>query len=169
MRLTAIVMTWLLLFSTPEPGEALSLCRCQIDLVQAAHEGRPVFSGTVTRVEFLDELKDDASEPRILVDIDVNRFWGGEVSSQITLHTYYNRAGCEGYWFKEGGTYLLFAYVNGEPEPRREHAEWPPPGTLGTLYCGVHELEGAAAQVERLNRAFPGQSGSRGPLRILQP
>ncbi|TVP78490.1 MAG: hypothetical protein EA352_02000 [Gemmatimonadales bacterium] len=158
MRLLVTVFAVLTVFGAPAPVEPLSSCECATDLVWHAEEGRPVFVGIVTRVEFLDELEDGGPEPRIIVDIDVIRSWGEEIPSRITLHTFYNQWECEGYQFEEGKAYLLFAYVNPAPHQRRAHPEWPPAATFGTRYCGVHPLEGAGPEIERLNRAFPGQS-----------
>jgi hypothetical protein len=155
MRMRACAVIFLLMFTAPNQADALCRCECWVDLVEAARDGRPVFLGTVTRVEFLDELKDDGWEPRIIVDLAVRRSWGDEIPSRITLHTYYNGVECEGYRFREGVSYLLYAYENGEPEPWRESPEWPQAGTFGTLYCGVYELTGAMIEMEKLNLAFP--------------
>jgi hypothetical protein len=152
MRLSAFVVVLLAAFTAPSQAAALSRCECAVDLVQAARDGRPVFLGTVTKVEFLEALEEDQAEPRIIVDFVVRRSWGDEIPSRITLHTYYNRIECEGYWFREGVAYLLFAYVNGEAE---RDPEWPKAGTFGTAYCGVYELTQAMMQMERLNLAFP--------------
>jgi len=155
MSLSAFVVILLAVFTAPSQAAALSRCECVVDLVEAARDGRPVFLGTVTRVEFLDALEDDRAEPRIIVDFAVRRSWGDELPSRITLHTYFGRIECEGYRFREGVAYLLFAYVNGEDEVWVRDPEWPQAGTFGTDSCGVHELTGAMVQMERLNLAFP--------------
>lgn len=155
MRLSPFVVILFLVFTAPSQAAALWRCECAVDLVQAVRDGHPVFLGTATRVEFLDALEDDQAEPRIIVDFAVHRSWGDEIPSRITLHTYYNRIECEGYWFREGVAYLLFAYEYGEAETRWRDPEWPQAGTFGTLYCGVYELTPAMVQMGRLNLAFP--------------
>jgi hypothetical protein len=149
LTLAAFLLVPSAAFQAPE-GKAP--CSCGVDLVRAAHEGRPVFEGTVTRVVFVEVEDTLGMEPPIIVDFDVAQSWGREVPDRFTLHTHFNGMDCEGYWFEEGKTYLLFAYRNDDARSDRWHPTWPPAETYGTLYCGVHEGERAEALVQRLLR-----------------
>src|SRR5690242_9992651 len=62
-----------------------------------------VFSGNVTKVVALD----DAPEPGIEVSFSVSQVWKGEPGASPTIRTIHNRRSCNGYFFKEGESYLV--------------------------------------------------------------
>jgi hypothetical protein len=77
------------------------------------------------------------AEPRIIVTFEVYRWWKGLPKKSVVLHTIYNEWSCEGYFFKEGEEYLVFAYRN-----REQMAEKFPfaKDTLGVHLCGGTKL-----------------------------
>jgi hypothetical protein len=90
------------------------------------------FSGKVVQIERLD-ADEPRGEPRIIVTFEVYRWWKGQLKKSVVLHTIYNKWSCEGYFFKEGGEYVVFAYRN------REHMAEKFPfakDTLGVTLCG---------------------------------
>ena len=109
-------------------------CSCRGPRGKKALEGAvAAFSGKVKKVEYLD-ADQDRVEPRIIVTFEVYRSWKGPLNQSVILHTIYNKWTCEGYFFKEGKEYLIFAYRN------REHvAQKFPSGkdTLGVNICGA--------------------------------
>jgi len=125
---TAFVATFLM----ATPPMAAGMCSCTVDPVLSAERGAHVYIVTATRVEFLDSLRDDSREPRIIADFDVQASWTDSLFGTIRLHTVYNKMGCRGYWFREGGRYLFVVTSNPPPEqPDRAASDWPPPGTYG--------------------------------------
>ena len=50
---------------------------------------------------------------------EVYRWWKGPPKKSVVLHTIYNKWSCEGYFFKEGEEYLVFAYRNREQMAER--------------------------------------------------
>ena len=115
------------------PKDGLA-CSCVGPTGKKALEGASsAFSGKVTKVEYLDPdgLR---VEPRIIVTFEVYRWWKGPLKKTAVLHTIYNKWTCEGYFFKEGEEYLVFAYKN------REHVAKKFPSakdTLGVNICGA--------------------------------
>ena len=111
-----------------------SACSCIAPRGKKALErAAAAFSGKVTKVEYLDA--DEARvEPRIIVTFKVYRSWKGRLKKSAVLHTIYNKWTCEGYFFKEGKEYLVFAGKN------RGHAAErfaPAKDTLGVNPCGA--------------------------------
>lgn len=141
----------------PPEGPAELLCRCQVDLVQSASEGMPVFLGTATRVTFVEVEEAEGREAPIVVDFEVKQSWGQELPEQFTLHTRFNRVNCEGYWFEEGKTYLLYAHPHEARPADRPPLPWPPTDTYGTMHCGVFEGEEADARIRRLDQEVGGE------------
>lgn len=70
------------------------------------------FSGKVIKIKYLDNREQANPEPRIIVTFRVYRVWKGEPKRKIVLHTVFNKWTCNGYWFKEGEEYLVFAYAS---------------------------------------------------------
>jgi hypothetical protein len=70
------------------------------------------FSGKVIRIKYLDNSEQANPEPRIIVTFRVYRVWKGKPKRKIVLHTVFNKWTCNGYWFKEGEEYLVFAHAN---------------------------------------------------------
>ena len=106
------------------------------------------FSGKVIRIKYLDDPNRANLEPRIIVTFSVYRVWKGTPNRRIVLHTVYNRWTCNGYWFKQGGEYLVFAHPNtSQPTklfPKATH-------TLGVRTCGgTFPLADAKRDVEEL-------------------
>ncbi|HWN11070.1 MAG TPA: hypothetical protein VNO50_17660 [Pyrinomonadaceae bacterium] len=105
---------------------------------EALKASRVAFRGTVTNIDYLD-IDTPLSEPRIVVTISVSRVWKGFVRKTVVLHTVYNKTTCEGYYFKTGEDYLVFAYPN---EEFLAPKFLPAKKTLGTNYCnGTTELD----------------------------
>ncbi len=78
---------------------------------KALDDAAATFSGKVTKVAYLD-ANQARVEPRIIVTFEVYRSWKGQPAKTMLLHTFYNKWSCEGYGFKEGKEYLVFAYLN---------------------------------------------------------
>lgn len=91
------------------------------------------FSGKVIKIEYLDNREQAVPEPRIIVTFRVYRVWKGEPTRKIVLHTVFNKWTCNGYWFKEGKEYLVFARAGDSEEakmfPKTKN-------TLGVSICG---------------------------------
>lgn len=109
-------------------------CSCLGPRGKKALEGAAAaFSGKVTKVEYLD-ADEPGVEPRIAVTFEVYRSWKGPLKKSAVLHTIYNKWTCEGYFFKEGREYLVFAYQNrGHAAERFPSAK----DTLGVNICGA--------------------------------
>ena len=115
----------------PQDGLA---CSCSGPRGKKALKGAATaFSGKATKVEYLD-ADEPQVEPRIIVTFEVYRWWKGSPKKSVVIHTVYNKWTCEGYYFKEGEEYLVFAYKN-----RGHMAEKfaPAKDTLGVNYCGA--------------------------------
>lgn len=96
-------------------------CSCHLGSVEdKLKDAESVFLGKVRSVVVLDE-KNGFGENRVIVKLDVEKSFKN-ADTLITLDTFDNRVSCEGYWFKEGQEYLVYAY---KVEDR-----------LSTLYCG---------------------------------
>ncbi len=106
------------------------------------------FSGKVIKIKYLDDPEQANPEPRIIVTFRVYRVWKGEPKRTIVLHTVFNKWTCNGYWFKEGEEYLVFARANGS-----EAAKMFPEAknTLGVGTCGgTFPLADAQGDVKEL-------------------
>jgi hypothetical protein len=69
-----------------------------------------VFVGTVSDVQFVDKEGDPAfGDKRIIVTFSVSSQWKGVELKNITLHTFYNQVSCDGYAFKQGQEYIVYA------------------------------------------------------------
>ncbi len=87
---------------------AAAACTCSLGTVKHKLENHTsVFLGTVSEVKRLDE-KSSRGEQRIQVSFSVERRWKGK-DTDVMLDTWDNKISCEGYWFKEGLRYLVFA------------------------------------------------------------
>ena len=121
MRLKKAHTSWLIIavvsFVLSLPQDSLA-CSCVGPRGKKALEGAAAaFSGKVTKVKYLD-ADEPRVEPRIIVTFKVYRSWKGPLKRSAVLHTIYNKWTCEGYFFKEGGEYLVFAYKNVGTWPR---------------------------------------------------
>ena len=95
------------------PARAIA-CSCDRPSAKDAVEASLLaFRGTVAKVEYLDP-DTPQTEPRIIVTFSVSRVWKGPARREVVLHTIYNKYLCEGYYFKKGNEYLVFAYRNHE-------------------------------------------------------
>jgi hypothetical protein len=96
-------------------------CSCHLGTVEdKLKNAESVFIGKSRGVIVLDE-KNELGEDRIIVKLDVMQAFKN-ADSLITLDTFNNSSSCEGYWFKEGQEYLVYAYKIDD--------------RLSTLYCG---------------------------------
>ena len=91
------------------------------------------FSGKVIKIIYVDNREQTNPEPRVIVTFRVYRVWKGQAKRKITLHTVLNKVTCNGYSFKEGKEYLVFAHANDS-----EAAKMFPKAknTLGVNTCG---------------------------------
>ncbi len=99
------------------------------------------FSGKVIRIKYLDRREQMVPEPRIIVTFQVYRVWKGRPKRTMILHTVLNKWTCNGYWFKEGEEYLVFAHES-DPEVARRFAK--SGKTLGVGSCGGTSILAAA-------------------------
>ena len=142
------IMIITLLLSLPQDGLA---CSCLAPRAKKMLEvAAAAFSGKVTKVEYLD-ADEEGVEPRIVVTFEVYRSWKGTPGKSAVLHTVYNKWTCEGYFFKEGEEYLVFAGKN-----RGHTAERfaPATDTLGTSLCATKELARAEEELRELGRGL---------------
>ena len=96
-------------------------CSCRLGPVdKKLSNSESVFLGKVRTIVVLDE-KNGLDEDRIIVKFNVNESFK-KAESLVTLDTFDNKSSCEGYWFKEGEEYLVYAYQM--------------KGRLSTYYCG---------------------------------
>lgn len=107
---------------------------------KAFDDAAATFSGKVTKVAHLD-VAFARMEPRITVTFEVYRWWKGQSTKTAILHTYDNKWSCEGYGFKEGKEYLVFAYRN-PPAIAEKFAGVK--DSLGVKFCGGTGLLDAA-------------------------
>lgn len=129
-----VLMIALSLFGFLSFGSSQALaCSCLSNprAKEALKASQVAFRGTVINVDYLDE-DTPVSEPRIVVTFSVSRVWKGPVRRSIVLHTVYNKTTCQGYYFKKGEEYLVFAYPN---EEFMANKFLPAKNTLGTNYC----------------------------------
>ncbi len=127
--LALVFMTCLL----PRAG-TVKACDCVGPRGKAALVSAEVaFIGKVKKIEYLDDPKQSSPEPRIVVTFRVHRIWKGESKRYVVLHTVFNKWTCDGYGFKEGEEYLVFARANSS-----EAAKLFPgaKNTLGVNTCG---------------------------------
>jgi hypothetical protein len=80
-----------------------------------------VFIGNAQNVTWLEE-RGNQGDPRIVVTLEVVKSWKSPKDKPVVLHTVYNQASCDGYWFEEGKTYLVYAFQQDD-------------GTLGASLC----------------------------------
>jgi hypothetical protein len=94
---------------------------------------KTAFSGKVIKITYIDNPEQSNPEPRIIVTFRVYRVWKGEPGTETVLHTVFNKWTCNGYGFKEGEDYLVFAHANDS-----ETAKMFPKAknTLGVGTCG---------------------------------
>ena len=86
-------------------------CKCApFPLANRLNSTDAIFSGKTVKVKFLDSPKQNSPEPRIIVTFDVYRFWKGPVGKRFILYTVANKWSCDGFGFREGSEYLVFAY-----------------------------------------------------------
>jgi hypothetical protein len=91
------------------------------------------FSGKAIKVEYLDRREQVNPEPRIIVTFRVYRVWKGEPTRDVVLHTVFNKWTCNGYGFKEGEEYLVFATPSASDAAKMfPNAK----NTLGVSTCG---------------------------------
>ena len=127
-------------------------CSCRAPRASKALEGAAAaFSGKVTKVEYLD-ADEEFVEPRIVVTFEIYRSWKGPLNKSAILHTVYNKWTCNGYYFKEGGAYLVFAYKNSEHMAEKFA---PANHTLGANPCGA--TRPLARAEEELRELGPGR------------
>jgi hypothetical protein len=112
----------------------VAACDCISPRGKAALANADVaFSGKVIKIKYLDNQEQTNAEPRIIVAFRVYRIWKGKPKRKIVLHTVFNKWTCNGYQFKEGEEYLVFAHVNGceaaKMFPQAKH-------TWGVSTCG---------------------------------
>jgi hypothetical protein len=104
LRLILLVLAG---FVAPSPGWP---CTCHSVVgPETVKRAAALFIGKATKVEFL-EPDERQKEPRILVTFEISEVWKGPESKTLRLRTTYNKWTCEGYYFKEGETYLVTAY-----------------------------------------------------------
>ncbi|HEX8500199.1 MAG TPA: hypothetical protein VF659_06360 [Pyrinomonadaceae bacterium] len=133
-----------LILSLPHDGLA---CSCLAPRAKKRVEGAAAaFSGKVSKVEYLDP-DEERVEPRIVVTFEVYRSWKGPRDRSVVLHTVYNKWTCEGYFFKEGEEYLVFA---GENRGHTAERFAPAKDTLGTSPCATKELARAEEELREL-------------------
>lgn len=143
-----VVVSFIL--SLPQDGLA---CSCVAPRGKRALESSAAaFSGKVRRVEYLD-ADGPRVEPRIVVTFEVYRSWKGPLSKRALVHTVYNKWTCEGYFFKEGKEYLVFA---GKNRGRAAERFAPARDTLGVNPCGA--TRPLAEAEEDLRELGPGRA-----------
>ena len=97
-------------------------CDCVVPSVGEAFERSfAVFVGKAQGITYSNEAGYQG-DPKIVVTLEVVKSWKGPTDRPLVLHTVYNRASCDGYWFEEGNTYLVYAFQNDD-------------GSLGASLC----------------------------------
>ena len=96
-------------------------CSCSLgDVEKKYNDAEKVFVGTVSSVEYTGG-KNFSGDKNTVVKFDVKSIWKGK-EKVVVLNTVDNGSSCEGYWFKNNHTYLVYAYENKTK--------------LTTYYCG---------------------------------
>ncbi|MEP6742682.1 MAG: hypothetical protein ABJB61_09300 [bacterium] len=114
----------------------------------ALANAKVAFSGKVIKIKYLDNPEQKDPEPRIIVTFRVYRVWKGVLRKTIVLNTVFNKWTCNGYWFKEGEEYLVFARANEAATAKMFRKE---KNTLGVWTCGgTFPLTDAQADVNDL-------------------
>ena len=110
-----------------------------------------VFSGQVVSVKYLDDPQQKNSEPRTVVTFKVFRSWKGISTNEFVLHTVDNTWTCQGYYFREGKEYLVFAFrYNAESAKRFEPYKLPEKSFGVSLCGGTKSLSEATKDLEIL-------------------
>jgi hypothetical protein len=154
--------------ATVARAAAAPACTCVTLRADASYRGHDaVFAGTATEVEYLDP-PETHSEPRIVVTFEVRRSWKGAAAGEFFLHTNYNSYTCQGYYFKKGKEYLVFARRNKEPHAKAFAPHALPEVSYGTSLCsGTKLLADAGEDVKILDGLgeedadAPGKRGAR--------
>jgi hypothetical protein len=138
-------------------------CSCAlITPAEAYASADTVFSGKVENVQYLDDPEGGRLEPRIIVTFSVNDLWKGGEQSQIIMHTVYNKFSCNGYFFKSGKEYLVYATYNKRAENFLGKLFAPKEPRLGVKLCsGTKPIEEAGSDLTVLRSSkglTPGKS-----------
>ncbi len=84
-------------------------CSCSApDVLGALNSSDAVFSGEVSSIEQM-RVTQKFEESTVIVTFKVDQIWKGEKARKIVLYTFLNQFSCNGYHFKEGTRYLVFA------------------------------------------------------------
>ncbi len=117
--LTLIVFSLFVFSQTPNAFA----CDCTLASIEGAlSSSDAVFTGKVSKIEYLDNPLQKSPEPRTIVTFNVSQWWKGSNEKQAVLHTVHNYFTCNGFWFKENEEYLVYASKQDD-------------GTLGTSFC----------------------------------
>ena len=85
-------------------------CQCiQLGINEDVSRSDVIFSGRLIKAKELGPADKNFVVP-FEMTFEVERYWKGEISKQFVLHTVKNTIHCNGYPFKEGESYLIFAY-----------------------------------------------------------
>ena len=66
----------------------------------------------------------------------VENLWKGKNKTQIIMHTVYNKFSCNGYYFKAGNKYLVYATYNKRADNFLGKLFAPKQPSLGVYLCG---------------------------------
>lgn len=79
---------------------------------KAFTEADIIFHGKVENLRYLDDPDKTKTEPRIIVTFRALEIWKGTEDKTLILHTTHNKSTCNGYVFKAGEDYLVYARYN---------------------------------------------------------
>ena len=122
-------------------------CSCTSPPTDAALKNSDVvFSGRVVGIKYLDDPQQRNPEPRTVVTFKVFRSWKGVSTQEFVLHTVDNHWTCQGYYFREGKDYLVFAFRHNAESAKRLQPYKLPEKSWGVSLCGRTKLLSEAAK-----------------------
>lgn len=120
-----------------------------------------VFRGRVENLQYLDNPEQEIPEPRIIVTFSVSAVWKGKSEKQILIHTTHNKTTCNGYVFRAGQEYLVYAQRNRRAENFLARFFAPKKPTIGVkVFGGTKPIADAEADMDYLATISGARTGS---------
>lgn len=120
---------------------------------EALVESDVVFRGVVDNLQYLDHPEKSETEPRIIVTFRISEVWKGPADKILTIHTTHNKTTCNGYVFKAGEEYLVYARYNRRADNFLAKLFAPEHPTLGVkVYGGTKPIAKAEEDLKQLGK-----------------
>ncbi len=133
---------------------AIACDKSQLKPSQALNEADVVFRGKVENLQYLDDPNKTKTEPRIIVTFSATEVWKGKADKTISLHTTHNKSTCNGFVFKAGEEYLVYAGYNRRADNFLAKLFAPDNPALGVkVYGGTKLITEAKEDLAQLGKA----------------